>query len=219
MIQKNKGKLILSSVILLVPMVVGLLLWNRLPGQMPIHWNASGEIDDWGSKAAVVFLLPLFLLAIHWLCIGITCLDPKNKDMTAKMMGLVVWVCPFISLVVMTLTYAAALGYNLSVEILMPLLLGAMFLVMGNYLPKCKRNYTIGIKVSWALDDEENWNATHRFAGKVWVLGGAVMMATSVFGNVILLPVITLVMASVPVVYSYLYYRKHKKERIDRSFF
>ena len=211
MIQKNKGKLILSSVILLVPMVVGLLLWNRLPEQMPIHWNASGEIDDWSSKAAVVFLLPLILLALHWLCIGITCLDPKSKDMTAKMMGLVVWVCPFIALVVMTLTYAAALGYNLSVEILMPLLLGAMFLVMGNYLPKCKRNYTIGIKVSWALDDEENWNATHRFAGKVWVLGGAVMMATSVFGNVILLPVITLVMASVPVVYSYLYYRKHKK--------
>ena len=160
MIQKNKGKLILSSVILLVPMVVGLLLWNRLPEQMPIHWNASGEIDDWSSKAAVVFLLPLILLALHWLCIGITCLDPKSKDMTAKMMGLVVWVCPFIALVVMTLTYAAALGYNLSVEILMPLLLGAMFLVMGNYLPKCKRNYTIGIKVSWALDDEENWNAT-----------------------------------------------------------
>lgn len=211
MIQKNKGKLILSSVILLVPMVVGLLLWNRLPEQMPIHWNASGEIDDWGSKAAVVFLLPLILLAIHWLCIGGACLDPKNKDMTTKMIGLVVWLCPFISLAVMTFVYAAALGCNLSVDILMPLLLGAMFLVMGNYLPKCKRNYTIGIKVSWALDDEENWNATHRFAGKVWVLGGAVIMATSVFGNIILLPVIALVMAFVPVVYSYLYYRKHKK--------
>ena len=84
-------------------------------------------------------------------------------------------------------------------------------MVIGNLLPKCKRNYTIGIKVPWALKDDENWNKTHRLAGKLWVLGGAVMVVTAVFGNYIIFFGIVLLMCVVPTIYSYLYYRKKQK--------
>lgn len=210
MIKRNKGIIILTSLVTLIPMLVGLVLWNKFPDQIPIHWNAAGEIDSWGSKAFAVLFLPLFLLGVHWFCIIVTAADPKNKDIDGKPLRLVLWICPFMSVLICTLVYTTAWGIPLSVEILMPLMLGGMFLIIGNYLPKCKRNYTIGIKVSWALEDDANWNATHRFAGKLWVLGGAVIMATSVFGNFILFISITLVMTFAPVIYSYLYYRKQK---------
>lgn len=210
MIKQNKWTLVLTSLIILIPIAVGLVLWDRLPDPMPMHWNINGEVDNWGSKSTVVIMLPLFLLAIHWFGVLVTGADPKNKNIHGKPLQLMFWICPFISVLVCTLVYAFSLGHSLSVEILMPLLLGGMFLVIGNYLPKCKRNYSMGIKVPWALESDENWNATHRFGGKVWVIGGALIMATSFLGNFILFFVLTIVMVLAPTLYSYLYYKKHK---------
>lgn len=211
MIKRNKGTLILTTIILLLPMVIGLIVWNKLPEQVPMHWNAVGEVDGWGSKSMLVFFLPLFTVVLHWCCVLVTSLDKNSKGIKGKMEQLVLWICPYISLLAHTLVYTKILGYDLAVEVILPLTMGLMFMVIGNLLPKCKRNYTIGIKVPWALHDDENWNKTHRFAGKVWVIGGAVMMATAVFGNFIVFFGITLVMCFVPTIYSYLLHRKHHK--------
>lgn len=210
MIKRNKGKLLLTSLVTLLPMVVGLLLWNHFPEDMPIHWNAAGGIDGYGSKLFAVVLLPLFLLGVHWFCMIVTAADPKSKDLDGKPLTLVLWICPVMSLLVCTLVFATAMGVSVSVEFIMPLVLGGLFLIIGNYLPKCKQNYTIGIKVSWALEDEANWNATHRFAGRLWVVGGAVIIATSVLGNIWLFLAITIAMAFAPMIYSYRYYKKHQ---------
>jgi uncharacterized membrane protein len=212
MLKRNKGILIAATLVMLVPMIVGLLLWNQLPEQVAIHWNAAGEVDGWGSRAMVVFGLPLFVLAIHWVCVLITCSDPKHKDVHGKVVHLVLWICPIVSLVCHTFVYAWALGYNLSIEIIMPLLCGVLFMIIGNLMPKCKQNYTIGIKLPWTLNDEENWNKTHRFAGKLWVAGGVLIAATSILGNVLIFLGVTLIMAVVPTIYSYLLYRKKQKE-------
>jgi uncharacterized membrane protein len=210
MLKRNKGILIATTLVMLVPMIVGLLLWNQLPDQVPIHWNAAGEVDGWGSRAMVVFALPLFVLTIHWVCFLITCADPKHKDVHGKVVHMVLWICPILSLVCHTFVYASALGYDLSIEIIMPLLFGVLFMIIGNLMPKCKRNYTIGIRLPWTLNDEENWNKTHRLTGKVWVAGGALIAATSIFGSFVVFIIVTLVMAFIPVIYSYLDYRKNK---------
>lgn len=212
MLKKYKTTIILSTLVLLLPVLIGLALWNTLPDTVPIHWNAAGEIDGWGSKGQLVFLMPGFMLAMHWVCILATRLDPKTKNIDGKMMHLALWICPFISLAVCTLIYAAALGHSISVEVWLPLTMGGLFLIIGNLLPKCKQNYSVGIKISWTLHDEGNWNATHRFAGWVWVIGGAVIMATSILGNVFVFLAITLAMAFAPIIYTYLYYRKHKND-------
>lgn len=211
MLKKNKVTLIITSVILLLPMVVGLLLWNQLPEQVPFHWNAAGEVDGWSSRAVAVFVMPLIMLVIQWFCVIVTSLDPKHKNVAGKPMTLVLWICPVMNILISTMMYAAALGYDLSIEIIMPLAMGAMFIVIGNYMPKCKRNYTIGVKVPWALEDEANWNATHRFAGWVWVAGGVVIMLTSLLGNAWVSMGAILPMAIAPIVYSYVYYRNHGK--------
>ena len=100
--------------------------------------------------------------------------------------------------------------------------MGLLFVVIGNYLPKCKRNYTLGIKVKWTLANEENWNATHRFAGKVWVLGGLLMMIGGFLPRGISLLIMigaALLLGFVPMMYSYLYYKKQCKEGMNPQTF
>ena len=211
MIKNNKGTLIVTTLIMLLPMVVGLLLWNQLPEQVPSHWNIHGEIDGWSSKAFAVLGMPGMLLAIHWVCVLACTADPKAANYTPKMLILVLWICPMISLIVNSMVYAAALGYQFSVEIIMPLLMGVLFIIVGNMLPKCRQSYTMGIKLPWTLANEENWNKTHRLGGKIWVLGGAIIMATAIFGSFWIMMIVLAVMVIVPTVYSYCLYRKQNK--------
>lgn len=212
MIKKHLHTLILTTLIILLPILAGLLLWNQLPDQIPTHWNIDGQVDGWSSKPFAVFALPLFIAAIHWICVLVTTADPKNQNIEGKMLHLTLWICPVISLLCNGMVLLTALGIGISVEVMMPLVMGAMFLVIGNYLPKCKQNYTIGLKLPWTLADEGNWNATHRFAGWVWTIGSLLIMAMAFFGNFWLFIVIVLIMAFVPVLYSYLYHRNHRSK-------
>ena len=215
MIKENKWKLLISSIVILLPVIAGLILWNRLPDRMATHWGMAGSADGWSSKPFAVFALPLFVLVIHWICIIVTAADPKNKNQTQKAVSLVFWVCPFISLFTGAIIYTAAFGMNFSINILLPLVTGLVFVVIGNYLPKCKQNYTVGIKVVWALENEENWNATHRFGGKVWVIGGMLLMLCAFLPKAVMyyvLIVLITLLGIIPVIYSYVYYRKQKAD-------
>ena len=106
------------------------------------------------------------------------------------------------------LYHRAAFEIPLSIENIMPLFFGALFVIVGNYMPKCKQNYSIGIKLPWTLNDEENWNRTHRLAGKLWVAGGFLEMMTAFFGGFILFFIISIAMIIIPTVYSYVLYKK-----------
>ncbi len=208
MIKKNLKVLLITSVVILLPMLAGLILWNQLPEQMPIHWNAAGEVDGWSSRAFAVFGMPLILLAFQWLCAIGTGADPKKASHSEKMIHLVLWIIPVLSVIMHMLTYAAALGKEVRMEVVMPILVGLVLAIVGNYLPKCKQNYTIGIKIPWTLNSEENWNRTHRFAGRIWVVGGLAIMLTGFFGGVWIFLPIVLLMVLAPVIYSYLLHRK-----------
>lgn len=210
MIKKNLPKLIITSLITLVPIIIGLILWNQLPDQVPMHWDINGNVDRYGSKAVAVFVMPLLLFVIQWVCALVTSLDPKKENISDKTFTLVLWIIPILSLVVHALVYASALGHAISVNIIMPLILGALFIVIGNYMPKCKQSYTVGIKIPWTLNDEENWNKTHRLAGFVWVVGGIIMLVTAFVGTAVISICMLVPMVIIPFVYSYLLYKKNK---------
>lgn len=212
MIKKNLKVLIITSVIILLPIIAGLILWDKLPEQIATHFNAQGDADGFSSKAFAVFGLPVFLLAIHWICALGTSADPKSKNHSDKMVTLVLWICPVISLLCNSLVYTYAMEIPVDVSFIMMLFFGAVFVVIGNYLPKCKQNYTIGIKISWTLNDEENWNYTHRLSGIIWVAGGVIIMLTSVFRQNLIFVTIMLLLAIIPFILSYLFYRKKNKK-------
>ena len=212
MIKKYKRTLILTTLVLLIPVLVGLLLWDQLPDPMPSHWNIDGEVDGWSSKTFTVFGLPALMIALQWVCIFASKADPKHENYNPKMIKLALWICPAIGLLLCGMVYPAALGYSVPIETVMPLFLGMLFIVVGNWLPKCQQTYTMGIKLPWTFASEENWNATHRFGGKVWFFGGLLTMLTAFWGSFWLLMVILAAMVILPTLYSYLYYRKHEAD-------
>ena len=208
MIKKNLKVLILTTIVMLLPILAGLILWNQLPEQMPTHWNAAGEIDGWSSKPFAVFVLPLIMVAAQWLCMLGTAADPKKNNHSEKVLHLVLWIIPALSVVLHAVTYATALGHAVPMEVVMPILIGLIFTIIGNYMPKCKQNYTIGIKIPWTLDNEENWNKTHHFAGWLWTFCGIAIMCTGFFGGFWVFLPITLLMVLAPIIFSYVLHRK-----------
>lgn len=208
MIKKNLKVLLITSVVMLLPALAGIWLWKQLPDQLPIHWNMGGEVDGQASKLFVVAALPLILLALHWLSVFLTLNDPKRKNHVGKILNLIFWIVPVITVVLYTMIYLGALGRNARVEIIAPVLAGLIVVMIGNYLPKCKQNYTVGIKLSWTLHSEENWNRTHRLAGWLWVICGILVMVLGAVGLIWAMLPVLLVMTLVPVIYSYILYRR-----------
>ena len=210
MLKKYSKTLIITTIIILLPMLAGLMLWNRLPEQFPMHFNAAGEVDGYGSKAFAVFGLPLMLVAFQWLCaVGSLKMDPKAKNLEGKVFSLVLWIIPVLSIVMNALVYCTALGMNMNVQIIVPLLMGLLMVIIGNWLPKCKPTWTLGIKLPWTLADENNWNRTHRFAGPIWVVCGLVIMLCGLIGGAFLWVMVAafVLMIAAPTVYSYLLFK------------
>ena len=206
----DKKTLIITTLVNLIPIIVGLLIWDKLPDTIATHFGMDGTPNGWSSKAFTVFGIPLFLTFGHLLCIGITSQDPKYDNMSDKLFGLVLWMIPAISILLMVTCYGYSLGWKLNMSKYGCVVLGVMFMIIGNYLPKCKQNYTMGIKIPWTLDNEDNWNKTHRLAGFLWVIGGVAMVVNAFIGSEWSILVISVVMVFVPMIYSYLYFKKNK---------
>lgn len=111
MMKQYKKELIVSTLLALLPIAAGLLLWNRLPGQLATHWGMSGA-DRWSGKSAAVFLQPLLLLAAHYLVLFFVFRDAKNRNQSKKVVGLLFWIMPATSILVSGITYAVALGWK-----------------------------------------------------------------------------------------------------------
>ncbi len=214
-LKKNRWQLLISSIMILLPCIVGIVFWNELPEQIATHWGITGEADGWSGRAFAVFAVPVFMLFTHWICILITFFDNRNRNQNQKAMRLVYWIAPVTSLFANAAIYATAFGMEFSSDTAMVVIIGLLFVVIGNYLPKCKHNYTLGIKVKWALENEENWNATHRFGGKMWVAGGLLMMfgvfLPETYTTIIMVGAM-LVLVILPILYSYWYYKKQCKK-------
>ena len=208
MIKKNLKLLMITSVAILLPILVGVILWDRLPEQIPSHWNAAGEVDGWSKKPFAVFGMPLILLAAHWFTALVTVADPKKQNHSDKILQMIFWIIPLLNLVISAATYTAAMGGAVRMEVLATVFCGLLFVAIGNYLPKCRQNYTIGIKIPWTLASEENWNRTHRLAGWIWMLGGVCVMAAGFFGFFWLMIAATSAMVLIPFIYSYALHQK-----------
>ena len=208
----NKRTLILTSIVILLPMFVGLILWNRLPEQMPTHFGFNGTADGYSGRPFAIIGLPLFLLAIQLLCAFALRADPKKQNISEKLVQLTLWICPAVSLFAGLSIYLSALGFAINISRLGMVFVGLIFIVIGNYLPKCRHNYTVGIRLPWTLDNEDNWNHTHRFAGYVWIIAGVVTLLSVFRSHAAVVWVAAIFVASLsPLVYSFVYAKRHGK--------
>ena len=208
----NKKLLILTSMVILFPIIWGLIIWPQLPNQISIHFNVADQADNFQPKPLVVFGLPILLLLVHLFVIFVTARDPKNQTMNEKMGKVIYWLTPIVSLSLSYLIYSKALGSTTNPSIFVSALLGLIFVMMGNYMPKLKVNHTVGIRLPWTLQSEDNWHKTHRLAGKLWVLGGLILLldAGLQFAVPYVMGIVILAIVPIPILYSYQISRKSR---------
>lgn len=212
MTKEIKRTWILTTIICLIPIIAGIMLYGKLPDQVVTHWDSAGNPNGWSSKFFGVIVFPGILLLINLIFPFLLKIDPKYSNMSEKVKCLLHWIIPIVELFACTITLTSALGVDIKTQVYAPLFCGILFMIIGNYLPKVSQSYTVGIKLPWTLDDEENWTKTHRFSGFLWVICGLIMIVSAFFEIrriifMILLPVMILI----PTAYSLLLYLKKKK--------
>ena len=201
MILKYKKTLLFSSLVCLLPIPVGLLLWKLFPeGAITGTWIA---------------IMPLSMLAAMWVCVGASALDKTNQNKNEKIHKLILWVIPFLSCVMSGIMYAILLRLDFSPMAWTMVPMGLLFMGIGNYMPKTRMNATMGIKTKYTYSSEANWNATHRLAGKTWFIAGLVVILAAFLPYAVGIPVMLIcfaVIILIPMVYSYRFYQKEKAE-------
>ena len=181
MLKENKKTLIIASIVTLIPVLIGICFWSRLPDTIATHFGTDNQADGFSSKPVAVFGLPLLCLAVLWAGAVVTANDPRKQNISPKMFTLGLWIAPIVSLIAAAVMYPVNLGYAVDISYVGGLAIGLLLIIVGNYAPKARQNYTIGIKLPWTLANEENWNRTHRFAGYLWIVCGILLVVLSLF--------------------------------------
>ena len=171
-----------SLVLFLLPLVCILVTYNKLPAQVATHFDFHGTPDGYMDKFLGLYGVWAFMLLLHIFCTFMTFKDPKKSNIPEVGLRIILMICPVICLMVTLLIITYSLGYRFDMTFIVNIVIGFIFIILGNYLPKIKRNYTIGIRTSWALNSDENWSRTHRFSGYVFVLSGMLYIIFSMLG-------------------------------------
>lgn len=197
--------------IIVIAMIAAVFVAMTLEGPVPVHWNIEGEVDGWMESPWGLMILPGTMLAMFLLFQVIGVISPKGfrLDSFQRTVGIFQNALLFF----LALVFAAQLLFTAGIEVDMTMLMllgtGGLFVVIGNFLGKTRKNFFIGIRTPWTLASDEVWIRTHRLGGWVFVLTGISFMLLAPFGvtETVLLAGAAVV-ALVPTLYSLLLYKR-----------
>jgi uncharacterized membrane protein len=213
---KKESRLIF--LIVLLPFVYLAYVWGKLSEQVPLQWGFEGQVTRVGSKMELLFcviLLPLIILLIFWF---VPKIDPKRKikKMGNKYQTLRLSLVAFMSLLSLNIIYAASNQINFASPNII-LLIGILYIILGNYFKIIRPNYFIGIRTPWTLEKE-----THKLGGKMWFIGGAILILTGLLLeyrfhqlSFMIFLIVTGIICIVPVLYSYMLFRRGEDEGVE----
>lgn len=190
---------------------VAVYLYPMLPDQIPTHWNFDGEVDDYMSKPWGVAILPIAALLVFAIMRLIPIISPKGfrtDQFTDVVNVFTVTIVGFMSGIAI-LVLLEANGQDVRINEMTFAGVGLMFIVLGNYMGKVRKNFFIGIRTPWTLASDEVWSRTHRLGGKVFVLTGIFMIVNSFVhfpGQTLVVAIVAA--ALIPVIYSYVINRR-----------
>ena len=199
--------------IISLPFLYLATLWKDLPDQVPMHWNIHGEIDRYGDKIELLlipFILPVFTYVLFLI---VPKIDPKNQigQMGNKYDLLKFLLTTFMSVLALFIIYSAQ-NQSLTNPNYVLLLIGILYIILGNFFKTIKANYFMGFRTPWTLENETVWKKTHELGGILWFIGGfAVVISSLIFNqelNFYIFMSITIIIALFPIVYSYLVFKR-----------
>lgn len=200
-----------SGLLCLIGMLPGLVTYSRLPARVPIHWGIDNQPDNWADKPFVIFGLPLLMLLFHLFCCAADNLFPASAQTHPKAVRkLLRLLIPIMTIVLECITVMYVMDWFTDVGLAACCLVGLIFLLLGNYLPKSRPNATFGIRLPWTLADEDVWRRTHRLGGWLFMLGGVTVIVSAFCGAYPFVIAMLAVIGLTPVIYSYVISRKSK---------
>jgi uncharacterized membrane protein len=207
----------LVALMIIAPFIYGALIFPQLPSRIPTHFNIEGKADAWGGPSSI-FIGPGIMGAvsvfIYVLMSNLKTFDPKKYDEAndALYSNFAVLTVAFLSALSTIIIYSSTHADEINVGKLILPLVGLSFAGLGWYMPKFKQNYFVGFKLPWTLENETNWNETHKVAGKLWIYGGLFQAVVTFilpmkFGMIAFMLAIA-IMVIIPSVFSYRLFKK-----------
>jgi uncharacterized membrane protein len=201
---------------ILLPYVYLATIWNLLPDQVPTHFNLDGNADSWSGKTSLLLIPGTLGLGIYLLMLIIPVIDPKKKiqQMGEKYFSVRLLMTIFISVLSIYILKMTNVGSLRNPNLLIALI-GGFYAILGNYFQTVKPNYFLGIRTPWTLESEQVWKSTHRLAGRLWMIGGLLIVIISFaiqsnYALAFVFLIVTLILAIVPIIYSFSEFKKLK---------
>ena len=219
---KNRGMIVLSCAVVLLLAAASFYVGQQLPAgtRVPIHWNAAGQIDGYAGKTAGLAVGPILALVASLIFIAVGAAEPQQANLVkSRTLVTIAWVGMLgAAILVEFVQLATLLGGHVPVATLIVGGIGMFFVILGNQLSKSRPMYMVGIRTPWTLADPDIWVATHRLGGKLMMIAGLVWLVAALAGwvDAFAAPVLVLVLMAaslVPVVYSYLLWRRSGQKR------
>ena len=163
------------------PALASVYFYRRFPDRVPTHWNASGQADGWSGPEFAAFFFPALIFGLYLLLLLLPVIDPQKDryrefGRAYRIMRLAV--VAFLS-VIYFVSSLIGIGHDIPINRIILPSLGVMFITLGNFMPKFKKNWFVGIRTPWTLSSEKVWNQTHRLGGKAFMaVGAACLLAT-----------------------------------------
>jgi uncharacterized membrane protein len=172
----------IAPLIVVASIIITAAVFPRLPATIPTHWNLSGEIDGYSSRAWGAWSMPALLLLLWGMVKWLPAIDPRGDNyarFAGAFEGIIVLVMLFVFASHMVIL-AAALGQPVSVDRLAPIGMGLLLMGIGNLLPRAKPNWFVGVRTPWTLSSDRVWERTHRVGGYFLVMGGALTVIAGI---------------------------------------
>ncbi|MGG2089724.1 SdpI family protein [Priestia aryabhattai] len=199
--------------ITLLTLVAWLIALPHLPATMPIHWGANGEADGFATKIKAMILTVGIMVLIYFIIAFVPRIDPRKENYKyfSKTYNILLNAVLLLFFFVNMSTILQGLGYNVPMSYIAPIMAGLVFIIIGNYLQRVRSNYFMGIRTPWTLSNENVWKKTHRLSGKIFFIGGLLILISAFlpdgYKSVIMWGSIVLCVA-IPYLYSYVAYKK-----------
>ncbi|KLU65497.1 MULTISPECIES: SdpI family protein [Desulfosporosinus] len=200
-------------ILIVLGFAIGIYFYPSLPNRVPIHWNAQGQVNGYGSKLFGAFGMPVISLALYIMFVALPFIDPKRKNYRAfeSTYQFLKYLVVIFSLGMHLITLLIASGRVVNQPALIEIMVSLLFILIGNVMGRFKHNYFVGIRTPWTLASEEVWRKTHRLAAPLWVLGGILNILLALGGitfNGLSFILVMAIIALVPIGYSYLVFHR-----------
>lgn len=194
----NYKILLVTCIVTLFPIILGLIFYNKLPDTVAIHFDINNNPNGYFSKNAFVFGMPALMVILQIICCMSVDVTDKYPEANRKMKMVGKWIIPILTIVLYVVTAMYAIGNKLDIRKIVMIILGILFVVIGNYLPKTKGQINMLQKIS-----EQEYRKVSKVFGYLMIVNGLLFIISNLFSQYVSVFVVCLVIVEIIVLWLY----------------